>query len=177
MLLTVVCSVFALYLASLGIWALVDSIEAARVSTDIAQTKAQIDAIYSRNADFSKYLDNKAFLDSLIIPKFSVYLDDLSTKIPEGTRTQSIQISRNTLEQQEIYGLQLVLESIPPLHEISSVIETLSTSPYFKDISVASASVNTTSAGGTTFSYPISLTINPSPTPNGNSNTSAETAK
>lgn len=168
-----VCSVlYALYLGFLGVSTVIDNIQANNLSTDIAATKGQIDILY-KNADFALYIENKAFLNGMIIPQFSVYLDDLGTKLPEGTRTQSIQISRSTIDQKETYGLALVLESIPPLREISRVIETLSGSTYFKDVSVASATTNTSSNGTTTFSYPISMTLNPT---NGNTNTAATPA-
>lgn len=147
------------------------NVHAAQLSTDIQQTKASIDNIY-KNANFALYSENKAFLDGMIIPRFSVYLDDLGTRIPEGTSTQSIQITRSTEDQAETYELGLILESVPPLHEVGKVIDTLAGSQFFKDVTISSASVNTTSAGTTTFSYPISMTLNP----NGNTNAAAPAA-
>lgn len=173
-LLAVGIGLYVVYIGFLGVSTIVDSIRAAKLTTDIATTRQNIDDIYNKNAEFALYMQNKGFLDSIIVPTFSAYLEDMGTKIPDGTRTQSIQITQSVLDDTDTYTLNLVLESIPPLREISKVLDTLSGSAYFDDVAVASATVNTTTEGVTTFSYPISMTINPTPT---DGNNSQETTK
>ncbi|PIV90161.1 hypothetical protein COW46_04705 [Candidatus Gracilibacteria bacterium CG17_big_fil_post_rev_8_21_14_2_50_48_13] len=167
-LLFLAIGIYLAAMVTIGVSTFVDSVQAARVSTDIEETKGKIDHIYKNVDSFAQYVENKAFLDSQIIPTFSAYLEDLGTRIPEGTRTQSIQVLRTNDGYEDIYTLSLTLESVPPLRELGKVIDTLASSPYFTDIHMASASVNEQANGGNTFSYPISMTLRPNG--NGNSN-------
>lgn len=156
-------AMYVSYLLFLGIMTGVDTMYTQKLSVDTDILTQELDALYNRNAEFALYLENKAFLDGMTVPSFSTYLAELNTKIPEGTRTQSIQVSKSTIEKEDTYILSLVLESIPPLREIGRVIDTLESGDYFQDVSIASASVNTDTAGSSTFSYPISMTINTNP--------------
>lgn len=158
---------YVVSMSTVGVLTFVDTVRANNLSVDIAATREKIDNIYKNVDSFAQYMENRAFLDSLTLPVFSTYLADLGTRIPEGTQTQSIQILRTNNGTEDLYTLSLTLESVPPLRELGKVIDTLAASPYFADVTMASASANQQTTGASTFSYPISMTLRP----HGNGNT------